>query len=543
MSDTDSPTIVLAAQETHILALPAGTRLQNYEIVSVIGQGSFGVTYRARDTRLHRDVAIKEYLPDALAVRYAGASVSPRSTRAAAEFVWGRESFLKEAQILAQLQHVPAVVPVFEFLEANGTGYMVMALAEGETLQERLKREEKLSPSTVESLLFPLLNGLEEVHARGYLHRDIKPGNIVVDSRGNPTLIDFGAARAAVAGRSSDMTSIYTPGYAPAEQYTTSNQGAWTDIYGLAATFYHALTGQKPPDAMDRAVHDTYEPLGLAIGRGIPDALAAGIDSGLAYRFNGRPQTIAEWRRILTNTSAEGASTKALRLALPPAPQKAKSSGRARMIWTAAGVVLLAVGGGYFLLRDVFSPPAIAEAPPTPVSPTPAPPAPTPVPAPAPPATSPPRDSAAPPAAEPSPTRSGLAALAGKDYGTAFRLLFPEAQKGDALAQSAIGDMYIHGQGVSTDLAQGLKWLKLAAAKGAPSAEFSLATIYDGGIPGVPHNAMRAYAWYALAAHDPRYAAIASGRMATLTQQMPLSQVVEAQNQAAMAPRLLVEMP
>src|SRR3981081_3229655 len=120
--------------------LPSGTRLRNYELISVLGQGAFGITYLARDTQLGRELAIKEYLPTSLALREGGTTVVPRSTQLAEDFVWGRERFLDEARTLVTLENVPAVVRVYDYLEANGTAYMGMALARGETLEQRLRR-------------------------------------------------------------------------------------------------------------------------------------------------------------------------------------------------------------------------------------------------------------------------------------------------------------------------------------------------------------------------------------------------------------------
>ena len=126
--------------------LPAGTRLRNYELISVLGHGGFGITYYARDTTLGREVAVKEYLPTSLALRENGTTVVPRSTQLAEDFIWGRERFLEEARILATLEGGPAVVRVYDFLEANGTAYMVMGLARGDTLEQRLKRDGSCRP-------------------------------------------------------------------------------------------------------------------------------------------------------------------------------------------------------------------------------------------------------------------------------------------------------------------------------------------------------------------------------------------------------------
>src|SRR5215471_9532884 len=272
--------------------LASGTVLGGYNVKSVLGKGAFGITYRAVDTKLHRDVAIKEYLPTTLALREGRTTVLPHSPAHAEQFAWGRERFLEEARTLARLERTPGIVRVYDFLEANGTAYMVMALVEGENLNKRLMREQRLTTEAVQRLLFPLLDGLEEVHAIGFLHRDIKPANIMVDARGQPTLIDFGAARAAMAGRSTTMTAIFTPGYAAFEQYSSAELGPWTDIYGLSATIYHAITGHITPSSIDRVIKDAYEPLTELKPEGYPPEMLAGIDAGIAMSFLDRPQGI-----------------------------------------------------------------------------------------------------------------------------------------------------------------------------------------------------------------------------------------------------------
>ncbi len=276
--------------------LPPGTRLRNYELISVLGQGAFGITYLARDTQLGRELAIKEYLPTSLALREGGTTVVPRSTQLAEDFVWGRERFLDEARTLVTLESVPAVVRVYDYLEANGTAYMVMALARGETLEQRLRREGSLPAPIVERLLHRLLEGLEQVHTTGFLHRDIKPANIILDAKNNPTLIDFGASRASMAGRTTAMTAVFTPRYAAAEQHTSDEQGPWTDIYGLSVTLYCAVAGRPPPTAVERILNDRYQPLTELKPAGFPHEMLKGIDAGLAVRAADRPQSIADWR-------------------------------------------------------------------------------------------------------------------------------------------------------------------------------------------------------------------------------------------------------
>lgn len=328
--------------------LVSGTRVGGYEIVSVLGRGAFGITYRARDGKLHRDLAIKEFLPAAVALREHGTMVVPRSTDVIQEFVHGRERFLDEARILAKLDRAPAVIRVYDFLEENGTAYMVMAVVEGETLDKRIKRERHLGPEAVNKMLYPMLDGLEAVHSTGFLHRDIKPSNIVLDGAGNPTLIDFGAARAALAGHSMEMTAIFTPGYAAAEQFTSTKQGPWTDIYGLSATLYHAIAGHPPPSAFDRVFVDAFIPLVEIEPPGFASGLLNGLDAGLAVRASDRPQSIREWRSLLQRTSMGVGSTTTIRLPRPsvsPARSGAQLARRLRIAVATILVVALAALG------------------------------------------------------------------------------------------------------------------------------------------------------------------------------------------------------
>lgn len=375
-------TSVDAKPNEHRGTLPAGARLRNYELVSVLGHGGFGITYYARDTTLGREVAVKEYLPTSLALREDGSMVVPRSTQLAEDFTWGRDRFLEEARILATLEGVPSIVRVYDFLEANGTAYMVMGLARGETLDQRLKSVGKLPAAAIERLLQRLLDGLEEVHKAGFLHRDIKPANIILDAKDRPTLIDFGASRAAMADRTAAMTAIFTPRYAAAEQLTSDKQGPWTDIYGLSATVYHAITGQAPPSSLERALNDTYEPLaGLSLP-GFSPGVLQGIDAGLAVRAKDRPQSIAAWRGLLfPGEVAAGDSTVVVarpkpaatrpagpgepsRAAAAPDPKKRVGGTRLALYSGAVAVALVLAVGGYlaFAPKPAPSPAPVQQA-------------------------------------------------------------------------------------------------------------------------------------------------------------------------------------
>ena len=231
---------------THQNALPLGSMLMEYRLASVLGAGGFGITYLAHDTNLEKDVAIKEYLPGAVAVRGSGGAVLPTTSGLEKEYRWGLDRFIQEARTLAKFSH-PHIVRVNRFFEANGTGYMVMDYEAGESLKAWLQRNPFPPEPTLRAMLAPLLDGLEKVHAAGFLHRDIKPDNIFIRKDGGPVLIDFGSARQAVAGASQALTTIVSPGYAPFEQYTTSaEQGPWSDIYSLSGVLYFAVDRSEP---------------------------------------------------------------------------------------------------------------------------------------------------------------------------------------------------------------------------------------------------------------------------------------------------------
>lgn len=204
---------------------------------------------------------------------------------------------MDEARTLVQFNH-KNIVSVIRFIQAHGTAYIVMEFIDGETLSDVLKREKTLSYERLKATIDPILSGLEVIHKAELIHRDIKPGNIIIRKDGTPVLIDFGSARHAIGGRSRSITAIVTPGYAPIEQYSTrGKQGPWTDIYALAAICYHAITGKAPVDATDRASRDPFVP--LMDRKPAPDHILKAIDKALLFNEEDRPQNIAAWRNLL----------------------------------------------------------------------------------------------------------------------------------------------------------------------------------------------------------------------------------------------------
>jgi serine/threonine protein kinase/HAMP domain-containing protein len=280
------------------IALPAGFRLFEYRIDSVLGQGGFGIAYRATDVNLAAQVVIKEYLPEEFAFRTLDNTVQARDDTDQEFYQNGLDSFLVEARTLATFRH-RHIVRVARFFEANKTAYMVLEYERGQSLKSwRKKRGDNVDETTMVSLLAPLLDGLEVVHNSGYLHRDIKPDNIYIrDEDGSLVLLDFGAARQTAVERS-EIGMVVTPGYGPIEQYAGGGrQGPWTDIYSLGATLFWLIAGRKPLDAPTRLAEPDPMPSAEALGKGrFSVEFLRAIDWALKMHPADRPQDVAEFR-------------------------------------------------------------------------------------------------------------------------------------------------------------------------------------------------------------------------------------------------------
>ena len=292
-------------------SLPLGYALHEYRIEQTLGIGGFGLTYLATDSNLNLKVAIKEYLPGELALRGEDQSVLPKSDDSLESFKWGLSRFLDESRTLASFRH-PNIVRVLRFFEANRTAYMVMEFVAGDSLSEWIRSRRPLDQKTVLAIADPLLDGLEVIHRAGYLHRDIKPGNIFIREDGSPVLLDFGSARMASAG--SELTAIVTPGYAPIEQYhTQGNQGPWSDLYAFGGVLYWVVTGNKPVEAAARVREELLKPAVKAADNNLYGTeLLAAVDWALSPHEQQRPQSVREFRAALTGrTMPEPATVKA----------------------------------------------------------------------------------------------------------------------------------------------------------------------------------------------------------------------------------------
>ncbi len=294
------PDLISNSQE-----LPPGTKLGDYIIERTLGQGGFGITYLAKDTTHDIHVVIKENLPFSFAYRDT-TTLKVHSRRSQADegtFDWAEKNFLNEANTLASLDH-PHIVKVTQVFSALETAYFVMPYIEGFSLD---KYREKVGTPTEEwlyGLLAALLNALDYLHQKGLLHRDLKPGNILLTEGGQPQLIDFGTARQMLSEKS--QTVIESPGYTPFEQTESrGNVGPWSDLYALGGTLYKLITGETPLKSSDRVRQDPYLPLEHRPelqGHFSPPLLKS-IDKALAVWPEDRWQSAEEWSLYLDENS------------------------------------------------------------------------------------------------------------------------------------------------------------------------------------------------------------------------------------------------
>ncbi len=278
------------------LALPHGTILNGrYILGRVLGQGGFGITYVAQDWKTKQLVAVKEYLPDSICTRVGSHSVKSHSGEQSESFCYGKECFLNEAKTLAKFAGHPNIVQVYSYFEENGTAYFIMDYVKGVSFQTYIQNEGgRIDWQKAQEILLPVMDALSLVHSRGVIHRDVTPDNIYITEEGTVKILDFGAARYSMGDKSRSLDIVLKHGFAPKEQYTRhGRQGAYTDIYSLAASFYYAITGRRPPDSIDRIEEDDLvspDSLGINIPNYVEKALLKGLEVQPSDRFQNMEQ-------------------------------------------------------------------------------------------------------------------------------------------------------------------------------------------------------------------------------------------------------------
>ena len=284
--------------EENLYCLRKGTRLiGRYTIEDVLGQGGFGITYLGMDELHKKKVAIKEFFPQGIVTRNIEYEDTVTVTLVGEKenYDKGKERFLKEAQTMAMFSKDKGIVKALDFFEINNTAYIVMEYLEGVTLKQYLRENKRIAAEDLVELLVPLIEALDEIHSQGLIHRDISPDNIMVLPDGRIKLMDFGAARDYTEFGEKSLSIVLKPGYAPPEQYQTHGvQGPWTDIYALCATMYKCITGENPPDAIDRLVDDHLKKIS-AFGIPVLPQIEEAIIKGMSVAAKDRYQNVGDF--------------------------------------------------------------------------------------------------------------------------------------------------------------------------------------------------------------------------------------------------------
>ena len=292
------------------IPLPVDYKLQWYSIKKVLGMGGFGITYLAYDENLDQEVAIKEFYLNGYSHRNQDYSLQEDEGEECLEMIkWGMDRFVTEANTLRLFNH-PNIVKIYSILRVNNTAYIVMQYEQGKALNELLKEGKRFSEQELTDITLALLDGLETMHNQGFIHRDIKPGNVFIRNDGSPVLIDFGAARFTL-DDDKTLTQLVSPGYAPYEQYhgKSDTQGPWTDIYSLGATLYQVVTGEKLLDSNFRAnlsSDQNFDEMWNELDKYNNEYsifFLRAIEHALRNNIEERPQTVDDWRNILTDPS------------------------------------------------------------------------------------------------------------------------------------------------------------------------------------------------------------------------------------------------
>ena len=489
-------------------ALPLGQVLDGrYRIGRVLGHGGFGITYLAWDENLQLRLAIKEYLPRDCASRAAdGVNLTVYSGQALEQFAYGLDRFLEEARALAHFDQHPGIVTVKNFFSANGTGYCVMDYVEGVTLQEFLEHQPggRITFDAAFKLLMPVMDALRAVHKEGLLHRDISPDNIYLTQEGRVRLLDFGAARFAAGEHSKSLSIILKPGYAPEEQYRTKGrQGSWTDVYGLAATFYKAITGLIPPSSIDRLDTDELLPPSK-LGLTITEEQEAVLLKALAIKADKRFSNIVGFQDALLDVDKKKDQSRSNKEVvndlIPPdtVGSSAATSGNSIEIVrekpkanaALVMVIIFLVGVGVWALYSFrinsytqdqqvainsINQENIHQQE---------------------------EESGAQEEVSSLPTlNDGKAAYDRGDYANALDIFRRLAEENNAEAQYSLGAMYLLGKGTPVNEPEGFRWYEKSAKQDYAVAQLELGLLYSLG-KGVTLDHAKAHEWYLKAANQ-----------------------------------------
>ena len=328
-------------------------KIGKYEIVDVLGKGAMGIVYKARDPDIGREVAVKAIHFDAV--------------REAAEREEVIKRFMQEGRAAGRLNH-PNIVTIYDVGREGDLTYIVMQHVPGQNLQKLMDTGRSFTPEETGALMLPLLRAVDYAHQNGVVHRDIKPGNVVIDPEGVPHLADFGVAKTAASTLTLAGTALGTPGYISPEQLKGQVADGRSDIFSLGILLYVLLTGREPfagkklSTVMHRIVHDEAPPPS-SLKPGLPAGWDVVVGRAMAKNPQDRYQSCAEMAAALDSLAKSDAST--LTVKLREADREKEKRGRGRLAALVTGLVLLILGAAaaaVFIFR-VFekSRPAQAE--------------------------------------------------------------------------------------------------------------------------------------------------------------------------------------
>lgn len=363
------------------MSLRLGSTLENrYRLDRLLGQGGMGAVYRAWDQRLEQWVALKENMMT--------------SAEAQAQFE-------REAKVLARLRHPNLPRVIDHFVTKDGVQYLVMDYVDGPNLAELLKAQGRLAPEDIRQWLGQVCDALAYLHGQNppVIHRDIKPQNTKITSDGRVILVDFGLSKVG-AGQERTATGALgvTPGFSPPEQYGAGHTDQRSDIYALAATLYALLTGETPPDSVQRAIQNAVLTPPRRLNPALNPALESALLHGLATQPARRPASVRDFQGevqqalrsaagnlapptraadVASTGSPPGARPVSTPRPMPPAPAERRRRLPA-WAWFSLGVILvlllllsailLAVDGGKEETASVAAPPSSAGQVPPPTS-------------------------------------------------------------------------------------------------------------------------------------------------------------------------------
>lgn len=371
--------------------LPIGYKLnERYVIDSILGEGGFGITYKAIDSKyiasayaksqsgsnthtlsIDSDnaphfVAIKEYYPSGIAARSTQGEnpyyVTHFEGKLAVSFNKGIERFRQEAYLLKEFSHLESIVSILNIFDANNTTYIVMEYIEGLTIQNLVRKEGAIPFDDIMNLMKPLLKDLSVIHKKGLIHRDISPDNLLIGLDNKLHLIDFGSANHSNLNASKTYTVILKAGYAPPEQYIPNGKmGPWTDVYGICATIYYALTQTQPMGSLARMQQtnqtDSTEKKLSAIQSegGLEEYQMKAILTGLSLSIKERYPSVSMLLNSLTTPSSDDRITE---IHTEYTRKKFKSgifSNRLFRIIVGVFALLIVIGLGFFTIKTLVN--------------------------------------------------------------------------------------------------------------------------------------------------------------------------------------------